>query len=159
MLKKIGIAVFAAVLGVFTIEAADILQIDFNFYSDGDIVLDGKLPEGVTFGPRRPFRNTKAKGYGFPIIFDVNKVQSIDMKFTVKGKGGRLVPSVIRFSRDPKTGKTQALPVTCKVFEFCDESSSHVPCVISRWKGMMDYRVENGDVLTLKAEFEKPAAK
>lgn len=155
MLKKMLVAVFAAVLGGTAFAIEDITQVDFNFYSDGDIVLEGELPAGVTFGPKSRFRDPKLKGYGFPIRFDVNKVQSLNMKFTVKGNGGKIVLSIIRYSRDEQK-HTKALPLTCKVFEFCDEPSKSVPCVAKRWKSMMSYEVEPGDSLTLKAEFEKP---
>ena len=135
--------------------AGDIVSLSFNFYgSDGDVVPVGALPEGIKPGPKIKFRNPKLYGYATTFKIDLDKIRSLDLKFTVKGKAGVIKPSVSSSTRN-KDGSFKT--IECVSFEFCDEPVPNAPCKFSKWTGMSSntgVEVKDGDTVTLKAEFK-----
>ena len=136
--------------------AGDIVRLDFNFWgSDADVVPVGKLPAGVWMGKKAPFNNKKLYGFATPIYIDIAKAPKVELKFTVKGKSGVIKPSVM-----PCRGKNGKTPtVECTEFEFNGEVSPKVPLKFADWTNTgLKSDVDDGDTITLKAEF-KPDAK
>ena len=152
MLKKLMIAVSLLVLGVFAAEAKDLVLLDLNFLGEGSIKLESKLPPGVFANASRM---TKSGRKAYPYYIDLGKTLSLELKVRIVGGDGQLSPSLYAFRKE-KGQKGQAISITCKNFEFNDEECNRVPCVISKWQSMMSRNVHDGDVITIKVEFEKP---
>ena len=136
--------------------AGDIVRLDFNFWgSDAAIVPVGKLPPGVWLGKKGPFNDRKLYGFATPLFIDISKTPKFELKFTIKGKSGRIVPSVM-----PCRGKDGKTPmIECLSFEFNDDASPKAPLKFSGWTNMgLKAEVEDGDTITLKVEF-KPVAR
>ena len=138
----------------FAVSAGDWVEIDFNFYNpDGVITVEGKLPEGVTFGKKIRFHNPKLKGNAFPIRVNLEKVQEVDLKLKVKGEG-KLIPSVCGIPVPKRAG----WEIECLEFEFCGEASDKTPFTFTKWTSMKSNPpliVEDGETITLKAKFRK----
>ena len=136
------------------VAAKDYVAVSMNFYNpDGEITVEGKLPEGVTFGKKIRFHNPKLKGNAFPIRINLEKAQSVDVKFKVKGSG-RIDPSV---SCRPEP-KRAGWEIECSEFEFCGEASDKTPLVFKKWTSMGPqpmFVAEDGETLTVKATFKK----
>lgn len=128
----------------------DWLRIDFNFWgSDAAIVAVDKLPEGVDLGRKIPFHDKKLYGFSTPLLIDLDKAQKFEVKFTIKGKAGKISPSMMPCRR--KDGKTPI--IECTVFEINGESSPKVPFQCTGWTSMgTAIEVDDGDTFTLKIE-------
>ena len=135
------------------LSAADWVEIDFNFYNpDGVITVEGKLPEGVTFGKKIRFHNPKLKGNAFPVRVDLEKTQSVDLKFKVKGEG-KIIPSVCGIPVPKRSG----WEIECLEFEFCGDASDKTPFTFTKWTSMGSnppFVAEDGETITLKAKFK-----
>ena len=138
---------------VFVLPATDFVAIDLNFYDpEGAITVEGELPEGVLMGKKLRFRNPKLKGYAFPILINLDKTQSVDIKLKVKG-AGRIYPSV---SCRP-VPKREGWEVECLEFEFCGSASDKVPLTFKKWTSLADnppFVAEDGETITVKAKFK-----
>ena len=91
---KIKTFAIAAMLVALTAAgfSGDIVRFDFNCYgSDADIVPVDKLPNGVTIGKKAPFNNPKIVGRATPLFIDIDKIRTVDLKFTFSGKPGKIV--------------------------------------------------------------------
>ena len=153
MSKKILIAfVSLFTIGTTLFAGGDWLRIDFNFWgSDAAIVVDGKLPEGVSLGKKIPFHDKKLYGFSTPLLIDLDKAHKLDVKFVIKGKAGKIVPSMMPCRR--KDGKPAV--IECPVFVFNGEVSPKVPFQCTGWTSMgISAEVEDGDVVKFKAEFK-----
>ena len=137
----------------FAVSAGDWVEIDFNFYNpDGVITVEGKLPDGVTFGRKIRFHNPKLKGNAFPIRVNLEKTQSVDLKFKVKGEG-KIIPSVCGIT-DPKRSGWE---IECLEFEFCGEASDKTPFTFKKWTSVgtkPPFNAEDGEIITVKAKFK-----
>ena len=146
----------AAVMTVMALGAgAEYISVGLNFYTsgDGDLVRAGKLPAGVTVMPKKKFDNPKLKGFCRYIVIDLDKCTSIDMKFVVSGKG-QIFPSVSAWKG--KIGASSPANVKCVKFEFNDEVCVKKPFVFSKYRRLAPNNgFEDGDVITVKAEFAK----
>ena len=132
--------------------ATDIAVISFNFYSDGEIVLEGQAPAGVTICRKIRFHNPKLHGFAFPLEINLDKTKSVDLKFKVKGGSGKMVTSVN--CRAVKNGKKQPAP-TLKCTEFVlDDEEADTPIIIKKWKAVKEITLEDGDTISVKATFE-----
>ena len=151
-MKKILLALLfcGAALAV---SATDFVAIDLNFYNlEGAITAAGKLPEGVLMGKKIRFRNPKLKGYAFPVLINLDKTQSVDIKLKVKG-AGRIYPSV---SCRP-VPKREGWEIECLEFEFCGDASDKVPLAFRKWtslSGDKPFVAEDGETITVKAKFK-----
>ena len=150
MLKKLMVTILALVLGGFAAEAANLMQLELRVTGGGSVKLVDKLPTGV-FTAEPILRKTE-KVYRYYVILD--KTQSVELKFRVKGDA-KLGPALSAFKRE-KGQKNQPISVKCKVFELDGEPAGGIPGVISKWKRIMVRDFQDGDVVTLKMEFEKP---
>lgn len=154
-LKTFAVVVMLTVFAVTGL-AGDIVRLDFNFWgSDAEIVPVGKLPDGVRIGKKAPFNNKKHYGFSTPLFIDIAKTPKIELSFTIKGKSGRIVPSVM-----PCRGKDGNIPtIECTNFEFNNELSPKVPLKFAVWTNTgLSSELEDGDTIILKAEFA-PVAK
>ncbi len=137
----------------FAVAAGDWVEIDFNFYNpDGVITVEGKLPEGVTFGKKIRFHNPKLKGNAFPIRIDLEKIQEVDLKFKVKGEG--VIDPSVNLTPVPMR---KGWEVECQEFEFCGEASDKTPFTFKKWTSMgpkPPFVAEDGETLTVKAKFK-----
>ena len=140
-------------LVAFAVPAADWVEIDFNFYNpDGVITVEGKLPEGVTFGKKIRFHNPKLKGNAFPIRVNLEKTQEVDVKLKVRG-AGKIIPSVCGIT-DPKRAGWE---IECQEFEFCGDASDKTPFTFKKWTSMGSnppFVAEDGETITIKAKFK-----
>ena len=144
-----GVLSLLACAGAF---AAEFVTISFNFYSGGEIVLDGEVPKGVTIGRKIRFHNPKLFGYAFPLEINLDKVKSVDLKFKVKGGEGKMEASVS--CRAVKDGKKQPAPtIKCTEFVLNDEEVA-TPFTFKKWTGVKKVMLEDGDTITVKATFE-----
>ena len=152
MLKK---TLFAGALTLFFSAAAfatDIVNLSFNFYSAGEIVLEGKAPAGVTICRKIRFHNPKLFGYAFPLQINLDKTTSVDLKLKVKGGSGKMEVSVSPSAF--KNGKKQPAPtLECIEFEL-NEEPVDTPFTFKKWKGVKTIMLEDGDTITVKATFK-----
>ena len=103
--------------------------------------------------PKKKFDNPKLKGFCRYIVIDLDKCTSIDMKFVVSGKG-QIFPSVSAWKG--KIGASSPASVKCVKFEFNDEVCVKKPFVFSKYRRLAPNNgFEDGDVITVKAEFAK----
>lgn len=149
MLKKLMIAACAFVLGAGVTDAADMVRLELLAVGDGFVKLEGKLPNGMFVN--EPIRGAGKKVYLYYVVLD--KTQAVELKFNVSGEL-KLGPALCALRRIDK--KNQPLSVKCLVFEFNGESAKGIPGGISKWRRMMTREFHDGDVVTLKMEFEKP---
>ena len=151
-MKKLLFAGLLSLLACAGARAAEIATISFNFYSGGEIVLEGKAPEGVTICPKIRFHNPKLFGYAFPLEIDLDKTKSVDLTFKVKGGEGKMEASVS--SRAVKNGKKLPAPtIKCTEFVLNDEEVA-TPFTFKKWKGVKKVVLVDGDTITVKATFE-----
>ena len=158
MLKKMLLSgLFALVFSVGAF-AADTLGMSLNFYSDkGRITPVGELPAGVTMGKPIKFpAKSKLKGYAWPVIIEIDKAPSVELEFTVTGSG-ELVVSVNPEIWVAGKGIVSRMTVKCTKFVLNGRPNKKVPFTFSKWtkataRGIM---VEDGDTITIKAEFVK----
>ena len=151
-MKKLLLVGVLSLLACAGVRAAEFATISFNFYSGGEIVLEGEAPQGVTIGRKIRFHNPKLFGYAFPMEIDLSKTQSVDMKFKVKGGEGKMEASVS--CRAVKGGRKQPAPtIKCTEFVLNDEEVA-TPFTFKKWKGVKKVVLEDGDTITVKATFE-----
>ena len=135
------------------VSARDFVAVSMNFYNlDGEITVEGQLPDGVKLLPKIRFNNPKLKGHAFPIQLDIEKVQSFDIKLKVKG-AGVIDPSVNLVSVPTRKG----WEVECLEFEFCGEASDKAPFTFTKWTSMgpkPPFTAEDGEIITVKAKFK-----
>lgn len=146
------VAVFAAMASSLR---ADFVTVGLNFYTpgDGDLVRIGKLPAGVTVMAKKKFDNPKLQGFCRYVVIDLDKCTKIDLKFAVAGKG-QVFPSVSAWKG--KIGASSPASVKCLKFEFNDEVCAQKPFVFGKYRRMAPNNgFEDGDVITVKAEFAK----
>ena len=149
MLKKLMISMFALVLGAAVAEAADMIRLELRMVGDGYVKHEGKLPNGVFVN--EPVLRKTEKIYLYYVILD--KTLAAELKFEVHGDV-ELGPALCAFRRVDKKNRT--INVKCKSFEFNGESAPGIPGTIGKWKRIMVRKFKDGDVITLKMEFEKP---
>ena len=150
MWKKLMVSVFALVLGAVAAEAANLVQLELRVTGGGTVKLASKLPTGV-FTAEPVLRKTETV-YRYYVILD--RTQSVELKFKVRGDA-KLGPALFAFKRE-KGKKNRTIPVKCKTFELDGEPAGGIPGVIDKWKRIMVREFQDGDVVTLKMEFEKP---
>ena len=157
MFKKILLAgVFAFVLSVGAF-AADTLGMSLNFYSaDGKVTPVGEFPAGVTMGkPIKFSAKSKLKGYAWPVLIEIDRAPSIELKFKIEGSG-ELVVSVNPEIWVAGKGVVSRMKVKCTEFVLDGRPNRKVPFTFSKWtKAANGIMVEDGDTITVKATFEK----
>lgn len=148
-LLLIGLLSFVACAGAF---ATEIVNLSLNFYSGGEIVLEGKAPAGVTVCRKIKFHNPKLFGYAFPLQINLDKTKSVDLKFKVKGGSGKMEVSVSPSAF--RNGKKLPAPtLECTEFEL-NEEPVDTPFTFKKWSGVKTIILEDGDIITVKATFK-----
>ena len=132
--------------------ATEVASISFNFYSDGEIVLEGKAPDGVTICPKIRFHNPKLFGYAFPLEINLDKTRSVDLTFKVRGGSGKMEASVNCRAFNGRR-RLPAPTLRCTEFVLNDEEAA-TPFTITKWRGVKTVMLEDGDTITIKATFE-----
>ena len=157
MFKKIllvGVFAFVVSAGAF---AADALGMSLNFYSDkGKITPVGDFPAGVMMGKPIKFpAKSKLKGYAWPVLIEIDRAPSIELTFKIQGSG-ELVVSVNPEIWVAGKGIVSRMTVKCTEFVLDGRPNRNVPFTFSKWtKAARGIMVEDGDVITIKATFEK----
>ena len=157
MFKKIllaGVCAFVISVGSF---AADTLAMSLNFYSDsGKITPEGDFPAGVLMGKPIKFpAKSKLKGYAWPVSIEIDRAPSVELSFKIKGSG-ELVVSVNPEIWVAGKGVVSRMTVKCTEFVLDGRPNKKVPFTFSKWtKAGRGIMVEDGDVITIKATFEK----
>ena len=157
MFKKLllaGVFAFVASAGAF---AADTLGMSLNFYSEkGKVTPVGEFPAGVTTGKPIKFpAKSKLKGYAWPVLIEIDRAPSIELQFKVEGNG-ELVVSVNPEIWAPGKGIVSRMTVKCTEFVLDGRPNKKVPFTFSKWtKAARGIMVEDGDIITIKATFEK----
>lgn len=165
MSKKILLAgVFALLISVGAF-AADTLAMSLNFYSaKGVIAPEGEFPAGVLMGKPIKFpAKSKLPGYAWPLAIEIDRAPSIELQFKVKGSGNLVVslnPEIWRKGE----GIVSRMTVKCTEFTMNVKPKRQKaftfglqePLTFSKWtKATREIMVEDGDVITIKATFEK----
>ena len=151
-MKKLLLAGILALLACAGASATEIATISFNFYSGGEIVLEGEVPAGVTICRKIRFHNPKLFGYAFPLNIDLSKTKSVELKFKVRGGEGKMEASVN--CRAVKNGKkVPGLKLKCTEFVLNDEEVA-TPFTFNKWTGVKKIMLEDGDTITIRATFE-----
>ena len=151
-MKKLLLTGLLSLLASAGAWATDIATISFNFYSDGEIVLEGKAPAGVTICRKIRFHNPKLHGFAFPLEINLDKTKSVELTFKVKGGSGKM--QVSTNCAAVKNGKKQPAPtLKCTEFVLNDEEVA-TPFTIKKWTGVKWVMLEDGDTITVKASFE-----
>ena len=136
-----------------TVSAKDFVAISMNFYNpDGEISVEGELPDGVTLLPKVRFNNPKLKGHAFTIRVDVDKTRSVDVKLKVRGTG--VIDPSVNLAPVPMR---KGWEVECQEFEFCGEASDKTPFIFKKWTSMgpkPPFNAEDGEIITIKAKFK-----
>lgn len=158
MFKKMflaGVLAFAFAAASF---AADKLGMSLNFYSDtGKITPVDDFPAGITMGKPIKFpAKSKLKGYAWPVLIEIDRAPTIDLAFKVEGNG-ELVVSLNPEIWVAGKGIVSRMTVKCIKFVLNGRPNKKVPFTFSKWtkataRGIM---VEDGDIITIKAEFVK----
>ena len=157
MFKKIllaGVCAFVISVGSF---AADTLAMSLNFYSDsGKITPEGDFPAGVLMGKPIKFpAKSKLKGYAWPVSIEIDRAPSVELTFKIKGSG-ELVVSLNPEIWVAGKGVVSRMTVKCTEFVLDGRANKKVPFTFSKWtKAGRGIMVEDGDVITIKATFEK----
>ena len=156
MLKKFLLAVALCAVSAASF-AVDIAKIDLNYYCRGNLKLLTKLPAGVKVSARKNYTNKKIKNYDklcyYTIDIDLAKTQEINLEFEVVDTEGK-DSAKLNPSMSPLRGQS----FECLEFEFADEPSDKTPIKITKWTHMGSITVSQGDKITIKAKFKKPAA-
>ena len=155
MFRKILLAGMLALVTSVGAFAADTLAMSLNFYADnGEVTPVGEFPAGVMMGKKIKFSNKKLRGYAWPISIEIDRAPSIELQFKIKGSGELVVslnPEIWRAGQ----GVVSRMTVKCTEFVL-DGRKSKVPFTFSKWtKAARGIMVEDGDVITIKATFEK----
>ena len=155
MFRKILLAGMLALVTSVGAFAADTLAMSLNFYADnGEVTPVGEFPAGVMMGKKIKFSNKKLRGYAWPISIEIDRAPSIELQFKIKGSGELVVslnPEIWRAGQ----GVVSRMTVKCTEFVL-DGRKSKVPFTFSKWtKASRGIMVEDGDVITIKATFEK----
>lgn len=158
MFKKMllaGLFAFAACAGAF---AADVLGMSLNFYSDdGKIAPVGEFPAGVKMGKPIKFpAKSKLKGYAWPVLIEIDKTPEINLEFKVEGSG-ELVVSLNPEIWVAGKGIVSRMTVKCIKFVLNGRPNKKVPFTFSKWTKATarGIQVEDGDTISIKAEFVK----
>ena len=139
--------------------AADIAKIDLNYYCRGNLkLLTETLPAGVKVSARKNYTNKKIKDYDkicyYTIDVDLAKTQEINLEFEVVDTEGKDSAKL-----NPSMSPLRKQSFECLEFEFADEPSDKTPIKITKWTHMGSFTVSQGEKITVKAKFKKPAAK
>ena len=150
MLKKLMIVAFALAMGCAVVEARDVVTLGVYLDSDSSVAPAEKLPKGVFRG--KP-KKTKQGLMSFPIHIDLDQAPTAEIKLKVVN-GGTVSISLYSF-RLEKGKKNVVIPVKCKVFEINGTPVPGVPCELRKWRKMATRELQDGDIVTVKLEFEK----
>ena len=137
--------------------AADVLGMSLNFYSDkGRITPVGDFPAGVLMGKPLKFpAKSKLKGYAWPVRIEIDRAPTIKLEFKVEGNG-ELVVSLNPEIWVAGKGIVSRMTVKCIKFVLNGRPNKKVPFTFSKWtKATRGIMVEDGDTITIKAEFVK----
>ena len=144
-----GVLALTVSAGAF---ATEFVALSFNFYADGEITPDGELPAGIVMKKKVRFHNKKLFGFGHPFDINLDKIQSWEQSFKVKGEG-KIIVSVS--CRAVVNGKRAPVP-TIKCTEFVVNGKAVKPFSFNKWRAAAGpIFVKDGDTITLKAVFEK----
>ncbi len=147
----VAAALFAFAAASF---AAEIVTMDLNYYCRGELKLLSKLPEGVTMSARRDYKQPKfAKLCLYTVRVDLSKTQEFELEIEVTDTEGK--DSV---KLNPSLSAPKNAPVECVEFEAGDAKPKKLPCKIAGWVSMVNINVAQGEKITVKAKFKKPAA-
>lgn len=148
---------FASVLALMVSAGAfagDVLAMSLNFHDDnGNVTPACDFPAGVMMKKRIAFSNKSLKGFAYPLSIELDRVQEVDLAFKVRGEG-RFVVSV-----NPviwSGGKiVSSMKVKCTEFVLNGVPRKVLPITFDKWTAIGEVNVKDGDVVTIKAAFEK----
>ena len=135
--------------------AGERVAISINFYDDnGDITPVREFPAGVTWQKRIRFSNRRLKGFAYPIHIDLGRASGVDQVFRIKGTGRLLVS--VNCGAGIAGRPDGALKIRCLKFFLNGVSGKKTPFVFSGWTvASNQISVKDGDIITIRAEFEK----
>ena len=154
MLKKMLLAGAFALMVSAGAFAADVLAMSLNFYdNDGNVTVAGDLPAGVMMKKRIRFSNKKLKGYAYPLTIEIDRTPSVDLAFKITGQGEFVV------SVNPviwEGGKiVSTMKVKCTEFVLNGKPRKAGAFTFDKWFPAGKIKVKDGDIVTVKATFEK----
>ena len=154
MLKKMLLAGAVSLLVSAGAFAADVLAMSLNFHDDnGSVTPAGDFPAGVMMKKKIPFSNKKLKGFAYPLAIEIDRAPSVDLSFKISGSGEFVV------SVNPviwEGGKiVSTMKVKCTEFVLNGKARKAVPFTFDKWFPAGKIKVKDGDIVTIKATFEK----
>jgi hypothetical protein len=154
-LKKL---LFASVLALMVSAGAfagDVLAMSLNFHDDnGNVTPACDFPAGVMMKKRITFSNKTLKGFAYPLTIELDRVQEVDLAFKVRGEG-RFVVSVNPEIWEKGKGVVSKMKVKCTEFVLNGVPGKKIPFTFEKWTAIGEVNVKDGDVVTIKAAFEK----
>ena len=154
MFKKMLLAGVLALLVSVGAFAADVLAMSLNFYdNDGNVAVVDELPAGVMMKKRIRFSNKKLPGYAYPLYIEIDRAPSVDMSFKIIGQGEFVVsvnPVIWSGNKIVSTMK-----VKCTDFVLNGKPRTVLPVTFDKWTAIGKINVKDGDIVTIKATFEK----
>ena len=158
MFRKLAAGFFAAVLAVAA-SAADIVSYQLNFYCmEGEVKLLKASSPAVKLKKKVRFRNPELIGHAFPVEFDLNETDTIEVTLVVTRGGGKIVPSLSGRRIVKGSKKSKPLTFVCTEFDYCGEpSAKKLPFTVTKWTNMLPAGVivTEGDTITIRAKFRK----
>ena len=154
MFRKILLAGVCALMFSAGAFAADVLAMSLNFHDDdGNITVAGDLPAGVMMKKRIRFSNKKLKGYAYPLAIEIDRAPSVDLTFKITGQGEFVVsvnPIIWEGGKE-----VSRMKVKCTEFVLNGKPRKAVPFTFEKWFPAGKLKVKDGDMVTIKATFEK----
>lgn len=131
--------------------AAEIVNLDLNFWCRGNLKLLNELPDGITMTDRLNYKRPEHAGLCYYTVrIDLSKVQEFSLELEVVDTGDKETAEL-----KPSLCPTGGMTVECQAFETDGEPSSKAPCMIKSWTSMQVVKVTKGEKITVKGKLRK----
>ena len=146
-MKKLVIAAFALVLGAFAARAENLASLGIYYIGEGAVEVVNPLPKYVYVGKTT---TNKDGSISFPCWINIDEPRAVELKFKVTGDL-RFYASLYAFSQPGH----KLIPLQCGKFEFNGKSVAKAIGAIRQWTRLLNRRVSDGDVITIRLELGK----
>ena len=134
--------------------AADIVNLDLNYWCRGNLKRLNELPDGVTMSARKDYSNKKfAHICLYKVRIDVSKVQEFELELEVVDTGDKVSAKL-----NPSLAPSKGLVVECLKFDVNGKPAVRQPRKITKWTGMSSVMVKKGQKITIKGKLAKSSA-
>ena len=131
--------------------AAEIVNLDLNFWCRGHLKLLNELPDGITMTDRLNYKQPQfAHICLYAVKIDLSKVQEFTLQLEVVDTGDKESADL-----KPSLCPSKGLVFECLAFETDGEPSTKAPCIIKGWTSMQAVKVTKGEKITVKGKLKK----